>query len=68
MKNGKYKVSFIVDLNDCDDEQEGFEAVMELCTEAIDGGEFPVLEFELLEDHEPDYVLDEVLLPEVNFG
>lgn len=67
MKNGLYKVSFMVEINDCATEEEGAAVTASLINDALDDDNFPELEFELVEEFELEYNSDEELLPELNF-
>jgi hypothetical protein len=67
MKNGLYKVSFMVHVNDCNTTEEGEQVVASLVSDALDDDNFPEVEFELVEARDMEYDSDEELLPELNF-
>ncbi len=61
MKPGKYKVTFEIELSNSDDMNslDATESVKDMCQEMIDNNEFPELEFELLEEHFPEYEFED---------
>jgi hypothetical protein len=67
MKTGKYKVSFLVDLDHCDDESDAIEAMKTMFQEQLDEDGFPDVEFELIEGVDLEYVLEPEEVAEVNF-
>ncbi len=67
MKTGKYKVSFYVDLNDCEKLEDAEVAVATLIEEALDEHSFPELHFELVEEFELEYQLEHDEIEELSF-
>ncbi len=67
MENGIYKVSFNVDLSDCENEEEARNRIMGMCIELIDEGFFPEVDLELIERADPEYTEEEEEIPELNF-
>ena len=67
MKTGKYRVSFEVDLQECQSEEHAREAVGEMCLELLEQGEFLEVEFELLEEFDLDYMIEEDEVEELSF-
>ena len=67
MKTGSYKVSFDVNLNGCEDSEEAHRAVALLIQEMLDEDNFPVLKFELLEEFDLEYEVEEDELKELDF-
>ena len=59
MKNGSYRVSFEVDLTGYENEQEANEAIKGMVEEMLSEDTFPEVNFELIEEFEPDYFLEE---------
>jgi hypothetical protein len=59
MKSGTYKVSFMVDLSDCKTEEEAAKEVMGMVSEDIDNGDFPEVEFEMVEELDLEYNTDD---------
>lgn len=68
MKSGRYRVSFYVDLNDCRDAEEAEITVGELLSNAIDEDCIPELVFDLVDELDIEYQVDEPELQELNFG
>lgn len=66
MKNGKYRISFEVDLNDCATQEEAEQTVASLVSETLDEDSFPEIEFELLEALDMEYNTDDEV-EELNF-
>lgn len=67
MKSGVYKVSFVVELNDCLDQDEAESAVASLVSDILDEDKFPEVKFELLEEFDVEYNTEENEVPELNF-
>ena len=67
MKTGTYTVSFNVDLTECEDEESAHAAVAAMVEEMLEGGEFPEVEFELVEEFEVDYKTEEDEVEELEF-
>lgn len=67
MENGRYKVSFNVNLNSCEDEAEAFESVRDMVENMIANHDFPEVVFELVEETDLEYSIEEDDLQELNF-
>ncbi len=68
MKMGKYRVSFDVDFDSAGSQEEAEQAVREMVIEMLDNEEFPKVEFELLEEFDPEYhTEEEEEMQELNF-
>lgn len=60
MKNGKYKMTLEVELRGLDDTEEAAKAVADMIVEMHENEEMPEgVVFELLEEFEPDYEVEE---------
>ena len=68
MKNGSYRVSFIVQLTDCSDVEEAEQALLELWGEAADEGELPEVAFEMVEEFDVEYETEEDEVKELDFS
>lgn len=68
MKSGTYKVSFIVDLNDCDTLDDAEKAIAGLVSDTLDEDTFPELELELVDEFDIEYHTEEDEVPELDFG
>jgi len=67
MKPGIYKVYFEVEITACEDEQEATLAVGEMVKDMVELGNFPEVNFELVEEHFPEYAEEEDEVEELNF-
>jgi hypothetical protein len=59
MKNGKYKVTFEVELTGMESGQEATHAIVDMFNEMRDNEEAPAMEFELIEEGVDQEWLDE---------
>jgi hypothetical protein len=67
MKSGKYKVSFTFELGENMSMEKVEEKLAELISDACDDDNFPVWDFELLEEFEVEYNTEEETLEELSF-
>jgi len=67
MKSGKYRVSFEVELQECQSEECARDAIGEMCLELLEQGEFWELGLELLEEFDLDYMVEEDEVEELSF-
>lgn len=67
MKTGTYKISFNVDLNECENEEEAKMALFHMFQNMMDEGDFPEVEFDLLEEFDLEYMVEENELKELEF-
>lgn len=70
MKSGTYTVSFNIDIDECWGQRKAREAVVNTLNRLAEDGELPEMNFDLLEEINEDFVLDDTngLLEELNFG
>ena len=66
MKSGTYKVSFEVELTDCENEESARLALFRMISDLMDDDEFPEVNFELTEELDMEYNTEDVV-PELNF-
>ena len=67
MKNGRYLVSFEVDLSNHKDEDEAQDSINTLLEEAMLENQFPKVNFELLEELDEEYTTEDDGLEELDF-
>jgi hypothetical protein len=67
MTPGSYRVSFVVDLTDCNSKEEAFQAIAAMVGDMLDEDNFPDLELELVEELDIEYQVEEDEVPELNF-
>jgi hypothetical protein len=68
VKSGSYKVSFVVELTNCANEEDAVRSVRAMVNEMLEDDEFPEVELELIDGVDLDYTLEEETTLEVNFG
>ena len=59
MKPGIYRMTIDIEISDCKDKDEAVESVMTMFGEMIDSNLVPEVEFDLLEEFELDYILED---------